>query len=170
MNSSTQKLVLEAVKTAIITELRGLEIYQAAAAQASDPAAKQMFRALAEDEKAHKDFLEANYRSLLSTGEWSVPATPANLSPLEHSEIITPEFLQRVKGGSFEVGVIATGVLLEKTAIDFYRTQAVESPDPAARETFQFLADWEKGHLESLTELERRLRDQYFADQGFSPF
>ncbi len=170
MDQSTRQAVLEAVKTAIITELRGLEIYKAAAGQSTDPSAKQMFQALADDEAAHKDFLEKNYQSLLKDGTWSVPATPENLSPLDHSEIITADFLKRVKGTDFEMGVIATGVLLEKTAIDYYRDQARNCPDETARKTFGFLADWEKGHLESLVELERSMRDQYFAQQGFSPF
>ena len=40
----------------------------------------------------------------------------------------------------------------------------------AGRKTFEFLADWEKGHLESLRDVEKQMRDQYFADLGFSPF
>ena len=34
----------------------------------------------------------------------------------------------------------------------------------------RFLAEWEADHLKNLTELEERLKDQYFAEQGFSPF
>jgi rubrerythrin len=170
MDQATRNAVLEAVKTAIITELRGLEIYRAAAERAADPSAKQMFQCLADDEKVHKDFLEANYRSLLASGVWSVPATPENLSPLEHSEAITPDFLKRVKGGDFEMAVIAAGVELERSAIAYYSAQAAECPDQASRDTFRFLAEWEKGHLEALSDLEHRMRDLYFAQQGFSPF
>ena len=76
MDHANQRIVLEAIKTAIITELRGYEIYKAAAERASDPAAKQMFSSLAEDERHHKMFLERNYKSVLEDGEWAVPATP----------------------------------------------------------------------------------------------
>ncbi len=169
MDQTTRHAVLEAVKTAIITELRGLEIYKAAAQRAGDPAARQMFEALADDEQAHKDFLDRNYQSLLKDGTWSVPATPANLTPLDHSEIITPDFLKRVKGGAFEMAVIAAGVELERSAIEYYRGQAQACPDAAAKETFRFLAEWEKGHLEALVDLEHRMREVYFAEQGFSP-
>ena len=169
MNGANVKAVLEAVKTAIITELRGCEIYKAAAEKATDPSAKQMFQSLADDEHLHKEFLEKNYRSLLQQGEWALPATPENLTPLDQSDIINADFLKRVKGGAFEMAVIATGVELERSAIEYYRSQARECPDETAKKTFQFLADWEKGHLESLRELERQMRDQYFADLGFSP-
>ena len=47
MDHATKKIVLEAIKTAIITELRGYEIYKAAAERTEDPAAKLMFEKLA---------------------------------------------------------------------------------------------------------------------------
>jgi rubrerythrin len=169
MDAATRTIVLEAVKTAIITELRGLEIYKAAAERTTDPAARQMFESLAEDERHHKEFLEKNFRSLIAKGEWSVPATPQNLSPLDHSDIISPEFLDRVRGGDFEMGVIAAGCQLELSAVNFYKKAARECPDEESARVFQFLADWETDHLESLTRLEDRLKDQYFADLGFSP-
>lgn len=170
MDESTRQIVLEAVKTAVITELRGEEIYQAAAERSTDPAAAQMFKSLAEDERQHKSFLEQNFKSLLERGEWSIPATPENLTPLDHSDIVSEDFLQRVKGGTFEMAVIAAGCELERAAIRFYEGQAEECPDEESCEVFRFLANWEKSHLDALTDLEARLRDQYFADQGFAPF
>lgn len=169
MDNAARKIVLEAVKTAIITELRGLEIYKAAAERTTEPSARTMFQSLANDEQHHKDFLEQNFRSLLQKGEWAVPATPENLSPLDESEVITPQFLKRVKGGSFEMAVVAAGCELELSAINFYTKAADECPDEESSKVFRFLADWEKGHLDALNELEERMKDQYFADQGFAP-
>ncbi len=169
MDLATRRIVLEAVKTAIITELRGLEIYKAAAERASDPAARQMFEQLADDEKHHKDFLEKNFRGLLEKGEWAVPATPQNLSPLDPTDILTPEFIQRVRGGDFEMGVVAAGCELERSAIAFYEKAAAECPDGESAKVFRFLAEWEAAHRESLASLEAQMKDQYFADLGFSP-
>ena len=170
MDEANRRIVLEAIKTAIITELRGYEIYKAAAERADDPAAKQMFSSLAEDERHHKVFLERNFQSVLETGEWAVPATPENLSPLDDSEIVNPDFLKRVKGGAFEMAVVAAGCELELSAIKYYKEAAEECPDEESAKVFRFLADWEKDHLHSLTELEKRLKDEYFAAQGFTPF
>ena len=170
MDIAKRKIVLEALKTAIITELRGHEIYKAAAEKAKDPNARMMFEKLADDELVHKTFLEKNFKSILANGVWSVPATPQNLSPLDHSDIITPEFLRRVKAGSFEMAVIATGVMLERTAIDYYTKAADECPDEESAKVFRFLATWEQDHLKALSELELRLKDEYFADLGFVPF
>jgi rubrerythrin len=128
-----------------------------------------MFQSLANDEAQHKEFLERNFHSLLEKGEWSVPATPENLSPLDDSEVITPQFLKRVKGGAFEMAVVAAGCELEMSAIGFYQKAAAECPDEESAKVFRFLADWEKGHLESLSDLQSRMKDEYFAERGFSP-
>ena len=102
MDHATKKIVVEAIKTAIITELRGYEIYKAAADRTTDPAAKLMFEKLAEDEGYHKEFLEKNFKSVLETGEWAVPATPQNLSPLDHSDIVNRQQLTvKLKARSF---------------------------------------------------------------------
>jgi len=168
MEKAQRNAVLQTLKTAIITELRGYEIYKAAAEKASDPNARMMFESLAEDELTHKFFLEQNFKSILKDGTWSVPATPQNLSPLDHSEIISPEFLRRVKGGSFEMAVIATGSMLERTAIDFYSKAADQSLDEESMKVFRFLATWEQDHLRALSELEQRMSEEYFASQGFT--
>lgn len=170
MDNATRKLVIEAVKTAIVTEIRGQQIYQAAAEKAADPAARQMFLSLAEDEDQHKKFLMQNFKSLIESGTWSVPATAENLTPLDHPETITQDFLNRVKGGEFEMAVVAAGAELERSAIAFYAKAAAECPDEESAKVFRFLADWEKDHLNSLVDLQARLTDAFFADQGFSRF
>ncbi len=169
MDHATRTIVLEALKTAIVTELRGLEIYKAAAERSTDPAARTMFEKLADDERHHKDFLELNFKSILEQGTWAVPATPQTLSPLDDSNIVTPEFLKRVKGGSFEMGVVAAGAILELTAINFYARAAKECPDEESAKVFRFLSEWEGDHLKALNELEERLKDEYFASLGFNP-
>jgi rubrerythrin len=170
MDQANKRIVLEAIKTAIITELRGYEIYKAAAERATDPSAKLMFKQLADDEKHHKDFLEKNFHSMLERGEWAVPATPENLTPLDDSDIVDADFLKRVKGGAFEMAVVAAGVELEMSAINYYKKAAEECPDEESSKVFTFLAVWEDDHLRALTDLQDRLKDEYFASQGFTPF
>jgi len=169
MDAASKKIVLEAIKTAIITELRGYEIYRAAAERTTDPSARLMFQKLADDERHHKEFLEQNFRSVLERGEWAVPATPQNLSPLDDSDIVHSDFVARVKGGSFETAVVAAGVELELSAIRYYTQAAADCPDPESAKTFRFLAEWEDDHLRSLSELQQRLKEEYFASQGFVP-
>jgi rubrerythrin len=67
------------------------------------------------------------------------------------------------------MAAVAAGVELELAAINYYKKAAEECPDEESAGVFRFLADWEKDHLDGLNELEKRLRDEYFADQGFVP-
>ena len=170
MQEAERKQVLRAIQDAIITELRGYEIYKAAAEKASDPNARMMFEELAEDERCHKLFLERNFKSVMETGEWAVPATPENLSPEGDHKIFSPEFMLRIKGGDYEMAVVAAGCELELSAIRFYQKAAEEAPTEEVAKVFRFLADWEKGHLKSLTDLESKMKDEYFADRGFARF
>jgi rubrerythrin len=68
------------------------------------------------------------------------------------------------------MAVVAAGSALEISAINYYKQAAKECPDEESAKVFTFLAEWEADHLKSLTELEDRMRDEYFADRGFSPF
>lgn len=170
MNRKDRNTVLEAIKMAIITELRGFEIYNAAVERTDDPTAKLMFKQLADDELHHKKFLEKNFRSVLETGEWAVPATPETLTPFDQSEIVSQKVIDRVKAGSFEMAVVAAGVELERSAIEFYNKAAKDCPDEESAAVFSFLANWEADHLRSLILLEGHMREQYFAKQGFARF
>jgi rubrerythrin len=68
------------------------------------------------------------------------------------------------------MAVVAAGAELERSAIHFYKDAATRCPDEESAKVFRFLAEWEAGHLETLVDLERQMRDSWFAEQGFSPF
>ena len=65
--------------------------------------------------------------------------------------------------------LISAGVELERSAIEFYRKSADECEDEESAKVFRFLADWEKDHLQNLSDLQDVMKDQYFAEQGFTP-
>ena len=71
---------------------------------------------------------------------------------------------------AFEMAVVAAGVELEMSAINYYKKAAEECPDEESSKVFTFLAVWEDDHLRALTDLQDRLKDEYFASQGFTPF
>ncbi len=68
------------------------------------------------------------------------------------------------------MAVVAAGVQLEMSAIEYYKKAAAECPDEESSKVFKFLAEWEDDHLRNLTDLQERLKDDYFASQGFAPF
>ena len=160
---------IDAVRTAIITEIKGLELYQTAATKAEDPDAKRMFEMLAEEERRHKAFLEVHYASLVKSGEWAA----TELKPLDEEKveefILDESFRRSLRRGTFEIAVVSIAVDLEAKAVAFYKEVATTSEDPGTRTVFEHLARWEEGHHAQFLAIEKELRDAYFSDQGFSP-
>lgn len=169
MNKEQLQTAIDAVRTAIITEIKGQELYKTAAAKAEDPDARRMFEGLAEEEEGHKAYLERHYASLMQTGSWA--QTELSEHAKEHVEefILDEAFRRSLKRGNFEMAVVAIAVDLEAKAVAFYKDVAEQAEDPETRRVFQHLVAWEEGHHRQFLAMEKELRDSYFADRGFSP-
>jgi len=164
-----QKRMIEAIKTALMTEIKGQQLYSHAVTQTPDPAAKAMFEALARDEEEHVAILKAQYKSLMEHGKIDLSAVhPAEV---DHgaAPIIDDAFRAAVKRGTFEMAVIGIGCDLENKAISFYQAEAAKAEDPGLKQIFTWLSEWEVGHLEQLLEIEKVMQDAYWSEQGFSP-
>ena len=83
--------------------------------------------------------------------------------------IATPAMPSAMQWCNFEMSAIGIGIMLEKSAIEHFERLAREADDEEARKMYGWLAEWERGHLDQLVEIDRSLRDAYWADQGFSP-
>ncbi|MBU0742330.1 ferritin family protein [bacterium] len=168
MDAKTANMI-QAVKDAIMTEIKGQQLYSHAAATTEDPAAKAMFTALARDEDEHVALLQAQHRSLVDAGR--IDLSQVHPAEVDHGagHVIDDSFRKSIKRGTFEMAVIGIGCDLENKAISYYKEQAGKAEDPDLKQLFTWLAEWEVGHLEQLVELEKMLQDEYWADQGFSP-
>ncbi len=169
MRKEQLQSAIDAVRTAIITEIKGLELYSTAASRAEDPDARRMFEMLADEERRHKAYLESHYASLVQSGEW----TKTQLKPHEQETveefIIDEAFRRSLRRGNFEMAVVAIAVDLEAKAVDFYKQVATQSDDPETRKVFHELVAWEEGHHRQFLAIEKELRDAYFSERGFSP-
>jgi rubrerythrin len=167
--SASVKKALEGLRTAIETEIRGLEFFRAAADRCDDPDGKEMFLSLAREEVEHKRLLERQFSHLLEQGEF-LPAEEVKGSiPIEDTPIPVDAFRESLKRSNFEMSAIGIGIMLEKSAIEHFERLAREADDEEARKMYGWLAEWERGHLDQLVEIDRSLRDAYWADQGFAP-
>lgn len=160
---------IDAVRTAIITEIKGLELYQTAAERAADPDARRMFEMLADEERRHRAYLEHHYAALVSTGEWAASEPSAHEREEVGEFIIDDAFRRSLRRGTFEMAVVALALDLESKAVQFYRDVSVNALDEETRQVFRHLAEWEEGHHRQFLALEKELRDAYFSERGFSP-
>ena len=160
---------LAGVRIAIETEIRGYEFFRASADRCEDPDGKEMFLSLAREEVEHRKLLEKEFKSLLEKGRF-LPHEEVLTEIPEHDTAIPVEaFRESLKRSHFEMSAISIGVVLEQNAIAHFQKLADETDDEEARKTFSWLAEWEREHLDQLRALDQMLRDQYWADQGFTP-
>lgn len=169
MSDQKKQDMIKVVKDAIMVEIKGQQLYQHAASQTQDVAAKAMFDMLAKDEDDHVRILKIQYKSLMEEGRINLDDVhPAEVDHGSQS-IVTDDFKRTMKRGNFEMAVISIGCDLENKAIAYYKEHAAKAEDPDLKQLFTWLVEWEDGHLEQLLELEKIYQDAYWADQGFSP-
>lgn len=165
------RLITEGLMKAIKAEHDGHYFYLGVAERTQDPQGKAAFTFLAEEEKAHMDFLRAQYRSYQERGQADPSVTLGTAREWgEASPIFSPEFKKRLGDAHYEMSALSLGILLEQNSVAFYESQAHAVEDPAAKDFFLGLARWERGHLQALLRQEEALKEEYWQQAGFAPF
>ena len=158
------------LEKALKAERDGYGLYSMAAERAEDPGAKEMFERLASDEKAHFEALQKQFSSLQSGSGWrdDIDLEPG-WNPEALDEIFSPAFRERIHEKHLEVSALSIGLLLERSAIEFYSELANNVDDASTRGFFQRLAAWEDGHYQLLLRLDEDLKEDYWAKNRFAP-
>jgi len=160
---------IEGLKTALQTELNGIEFYRMAAQQTEDAKGKQAFQMLADDELKHFNTLQQQYSALIENNGWQKFDLGKMPEFSGESPIFSVELKERIKGRHFEVSALSIGALLESNSIEFYRKMKDASDDPTAKEMYAKLQQWEEKHLEAITKQLDIIKEDYWAEQGFTP-
>ena len=158
----------DAVKTAILTEMQGYELYKGAAERTTDPEARRMFHLLAQEEETHKQMLHEQFRSLLQDRKFVAPPSAEHGEGFE-SLIADEQWRGSLQFGTMELSVVSIGASLEARAIALYRKCAEETGDPEGRKIFEWRIRWEEDHLKWMQWREEDLKQRFWAEQGFSP-
>lgn len=163
--------IVEGLKKAIRFEGDGHNFYMMAAGNTSDPKGKEVFEMLAREELAHVRFLRTQYDSIIKSGapDKSVKL-PKHQSLQGDHPIFSDRLKGRIKDAHMEMSALAIGITLELSSIQFYKGEADASDDPAVKEFYTELADWEKEHYDALLRQQDSLKEDYWSAGGFSPF
>jgi rubrerythrin len=86
------------------------------------------------------------------------------------SLILSEEVKKNISSAGYEAAAIAAAIDMEKRAIEVYGNQARLTTDPAEKKLFNWLSDWEKGHLKILSDLDNELKEKIWFDNQFWPF
>lgn len=168
MDEKQLSSAIDAVKTAILTEMQGYELYKGAAERTSDPEARRMFHLLAKEEEGHNRMLYEQFQSLMKEKRWTPPPTLAHGEGFENL-VADEQWRKSLQFGTMELAVISIGASLEARAINFYQKAAETTTDPEGRKVFEWLVHWEEDHLKWMQWLEDDLKQRFWAEQNFAP-
>ncbi len=163
--------ILEILRKAYQIEVDGFTFYSMTATKASKPAVRELFDKLAHDEVQHQAFLKEVVRRYDERG---TEAFRLNLRAPELSaftaKIFSDRFREQAAGAEFEVAALSIGMTLESRAIDYFSGAAAGASDADVKQFYEFLADWERQHLDALSSLYNSVRADFWEQSGFSPF
>jgi rubrerythrin len=164
------KSPLDILKMAILMEMRGFAFYTKVAEQTNDTGIRNVFNIMAQEENLHIKYLSEQFSTFEKNknfGHTPVTDTPAaGITKL----ILSEEMKNTISAAGYEAAAISAAIDMEKKAIEVYSKQAEISTDPNEKKLYKWLADWEKGHLKLLSELDNELRDKIWYDNHFWPF
>jgi rubrerythrin len=161
--------MIEGLRQAMQAERTGHEFYKMAAKTTEDPAGREVFEQLAQEEAEHFNFLAAHYRSLMAEGRLATDVQLGRGEKLDHP-IFSPELRQRIGQAHFEMSALAVAVQLELNGINHYRAMARKATLPEVRRFFEDLVVWETAHYEALLQEQEALQEAYWNEAGFERF
>lgn len=161
---------LDILKTAILLEKRGKSFYETVAGKTDDADVKKIFSIMAKEEQLHIEFLSQHFKQYEKTGKFEQIALKSQADESVADMVLNKEITKRISAAGFEAAAISAAIDMETKAIEVYSKRAGESTDPAEKELYQFLADWEKSHHKILHELNEELKEKIWHDNQFWPF
>jgi len=159
---------LEAIKGAILLEHRGRNLYQHFVRTVRNDAVRDIFETMVAEERHHLDILGEHFKSLMKDG--TLANIPLDAKPVDAAdEVVSKNISQKISAASDEASAISAAMALEQNAVDFYSKSAHSAQSDTERELFNWLANWEKTHLQLLAEIDRELTEQVWGDNSFWP-
>ncbi len=161
---------LEILKEAILLERRGRAFYKQVADQAQNESVCEFFETMVAEENHHMDILGEQLKSYRANRKFApLDAADTQGQPLPDL-VLSDEVKQQLATADFEAAAISAAMLMEARAVKLYGERAAVTDDAQEKALYQWLADWEKGHLSFLADLDKDLKAAIWDDNQFWPF
>jgi rubrerythrin len=163
-----QKQSEDILKKAILLEHKGRAFYESVAKTTDSSAVREIFQSMAMEEEDHIRILTEQLKSLNQTG-----SLKAMEMPEKKDEVVVSVFTEKIKneisGAGFEAAAVTAAMNFEKEAVEYYQGRADAADDQEEVKTFQWLADWERTHMDLLAAIDKELQEKVWYDQSFWP-
>jgi len=161
---------LDILKSAILLEKKGQAFYGTVAKQTDTPSVKEFFAFMADEEAKHVELLSRQFKAYQENGSF-LPNTPAGQpSDTVASSVLTKDLQERISAAGFEAAAVSAAMAMEQRAITLYSGRAASTTDADERALYNWLAEWERGHLHLLSAMDRELTEKIWHDNQFWPF
>lgn len=149
--SPVEKIVLDGLSKGILAELSAYVFYKKCLNLTRDKRITEILSKLAADEKDHYRILEGQYDNLVRSEMWVTYNDILRKSGLpdidEKTEDIHDKLIDSVHADSTPLQMLEIALILEERARDLYADLAKKVTDPKGKETYEFLAKFEAGHV-----------------------
>ena len=143
--------VLESLSWGISAEVKAYVFYKEAAKVVKNAEFKETLLDLAGEEKNHYWVLERQHHALIKSEQWisyndilkqeGLPDISEEMAA-KHKEMI-----DAVRGAGDERQILDIAFELERKSNEVYTEAANRATDPDEKKTFEYLANFEKGHM-----------------------
>lgn len=158
---------LEVLKEAMLIEKRGMFFYASVARLCEDEGARSVFEFMAREEEDHLRFLQEHYTSLQGKGYFNSVSDMDNFPHQGLAEVLNGSIRVNITAASDESAALYAAMLFEERGIAFYSEQAAKAVEPEEKQFYQWLAEWEKEHLDVLKQFNQELLDEIWNDDSF---
>jgi rubrerythrin len=168
---SQREAILDILRKAYQIEVDGYTFYSMTAERTSKPAVQELFAKLAADEVQHQAFLKQvlHHYDEKGVAAFAFAARTPEMRAFTQ-QIFTDRFRQQAAGAAFETAALSIGMTLESNAIAIFTGAAQQASEREVKGFYEFLADWEKQHLDALQGIYNSVRADFWAETGFAPF
>jgi rubrerythrin len=161
---------LEILKQAILLERRGMAFYGKVAEQTENLAIRDFFELMAKEEQKHIHTLSEQFKAY----HQSKTFIPKNYSEPEDSQValkvLNQDIKDNISAAGFEAAAISAAISMEEQAIKLYTESALKTTDSDAKALYEWLSQWERGHLRMLFDIDKSLKENIWFDNQFWPF
>ena len=165
------KRIAASLEKAMQAEIEGHHFYKMAAQSTQDVKGREVFQYLADEEQDHFEFLKAQLESISETGQVAAGVKLGEKRELGPTHpIFSDQIRKRIGDAHYEMTALTIGIQLEKSAVEFYGSEAEAVADPAVKAFYQELKAWEQGHLSALEAEADTLKEDYWQEARFAPF
>jgi rubrerythrin len=161
---------MDIIKEAILLERRGKAFYQQVADQARDEEVKAFFALMAQEEALHIGVLEKQFTFFARHQQFSDVDGRGTTQASNAQGILTTAIQQKIAAADFEAAAISAAMMMEERAVTLYSGRALSADDPKEKALYQWLAQWEQGHLSFLAQIDKEIKEAIWHTQEFWPF